>query len=104
MLVYAFILGLGGIYGGTLKGCGDRRLGGLGHQPVDPRLRRLREEAGVHQGHQGLPISSPFLPAAKPSGPRMVRVVGVVGGRDWDPTPKRNQKKGIPDIEVCFKS
>ncbi len=31
-----------------------------------------------------------FLPAAKPSGPRTVRVVGVGGGRDWDPTPKRS--------------
>ncbi len=29
-----------------------------------------------------------FLPAAKPSGPRTVRVVGVMGGRDWDPTQK----------------
>ncbi len=43
-----------------LKGRGDRRLGGLGNKPVDPRLRRLREETGVHQGHQGLRISSPF--------------------------------------------
>ena len=31
-----------------------------------------------------------FLPAAKPSGPRTVRVVGLVGGRDSDPTPMRS--------------
>ncbi len=30
-----------------------------------------------------------FLPAAKPPGPRTVRVVRVVGVRDWDPTPNR---------------
>ena len=37
-----------------------------------------------------------LLPAAKPLGPRTVRVVGVGGGRDRDPTPK---KIYIADIE-----
>ncbi len=45
-------------------------------------------------------LSFLFLPAAKPSGPRTVRVVGVGGGRDRDPTPK---KIYIADIEMVLK-
>ncbi len=40
-----------------------------------------------------------FIPAAKPSGPRTVRVVGVVWGRDWESHPQeklgQEERKGL---------
>ncbi len=67
------------------------------------RELRLAEkpEGKLGTKHQARQIQeTTFLPAAKPSGPRTVRVVGVGGGRDRDPTPK---KIYIADIEMVLK-